>query len=111
LLSVLSITAASESDSNQILKYVLSGTRKNLDEWGNEYIRSLSGEVSSDYNERLKKDESTEELNFLIDIIAPFCVLHKEEPEAIDLLLEVEQLYKIIDLCNEENYQRICQYL
>lgn len=111
LLSVLSITAASESDSNQILKYVLSGTRKNLDEWGNEYIRSLSGEVASDYNERLKKDESTEELNFLVDIIAPFCVLHKEEPEAIDLLLEVEQLYKIIDLCNEENYQRICQYL
>lgn len=72
LLSVLSITAASESDSNQILKYVLSGTKRNLEEWGNEYIRSLSGEVANEYNERLKKEESTEELNFLVDIIAPF---------------------------------------
>ena len=111
LLSVLSITAASEGDSNQILKYVLLGTRNNLEEWGNEYLRSLSGEVAFEYNERLKKDEPTEELNFLIDIIAPFWVAHKEEPEAIDLLLEVEQLHKIVDLWTDENCSRICHYL
>lgn len=111
LLSVLSFTCSSEGVTNASLKYVLSGTRRNLTEWGNEYLRSLSGEVSSEYNERLKNEQSTEDLNFLVDIIAPFCIDHKEEPEAIDLLMEVEQLYKIVNLCTEENYGRICTYL
>lgn len=106
LLSVLAITM-SEKGSNESLKFVLSGTKRNLIEWGNQYLRSLSGEVSTEYNERLKNDEPTDELNFLVDIIAPFCISHKEEPEGIDLLMEVEQLEKIIDLCNEENYARI----
>lgn len=110
LLSVLAITM-SEKGSNESLKYVLSGTKRNLTDWGNEYLRSLSGEVSSEYNERVKNDQPTEELNFLVDIIAPFCISHKEEPEGIDLLMEVEQLEKVIELCNEENYARICLYL
>jgi 26S proteasome regulatory subunit N1 len=110
LLSVLAITM-SEKGSNESLKYVLLGTKRNLVDWGNEYLRSLSGEVSSTYNERVKNDESTEELDFLVDIIAPHCIAHKEEPEGIDLLMEVEQLEKIIELCNEDNYARICLYL
>lgn len=36
---------------------------------------------------------------------------HKEEIEAIDLLMEVEQLHKIIDLCSDENYERMCLYI
>jgi len=97
LISVLAITM-SEKGSNESLKYVLLGTKRNLTDWGNEYLRSLAGEISAEYNERLKSEQSTEELNFLVDIIAPFCIAHKEEPEAIDLLMEVEQLDKIINL-------------
>lgn len=68
LLSVLAITM-SEKGSNESLKYVLAGTKRNLTDWGNEYLRSLAGEVSSEYNERFKNEQSTEELNFLVDII------------------------------------------
>lgn len=71
LLSVLAITM-SEKGSNESLKYVLEGTKRNLTDWGNEYLRSLSGEISVVYNERLNKGESTEDLNFLVDIITPF---------------------------------------
>jgi 26S proteasome regulatory subunit N1 len=110
LLSVLAITM-SEKGSNESLKYVLQGTKRNLTDWGNEYLRSLSGEISAEYNDRLKNEKSTEDLNFLVDIITPFCVQHKEETEAIDLLMEVEQLHKIIDLCNDENYERMCLYI
>ena len=110
LLSVLAITM-SEKGSNESLKYCLAGTRRNVTDWGNEYLRSLSGEISSEYNERLKNEQSTEDLNFLVDIVTPFLVQHKEETEAIDLLMEVEQLPKIIELCNEENYARMCLYL
>jgi 26S proteasome regulatory subunit N1 len=34
-----------------------------------------------------------------------------EEPEAVDLLAEVEQLDKLIPLCTENNYKRLCLYL
>lgn len=110
LLSVLAITM-SEKGSNESLTFLLEGTRTSVTDWGNEYLRSLSGEISVVYNERLKEEKSTEDLNFLIDLIAPFLVKHKEETEAIDLLTEVEQLEKLIDLCNEDNYSRMCLYL
>lgn len=110
LLSVLAITM-SEFGSNESLNYVLKGTKRNLIDWGNSYLRSLSGEIASEYNERLKKEQPTDELNFLVDIIVPHCIKHKEENEAVDLLMEVEQLNKIIDLCNDDNYARICLYL
>jgi 26S proteasome regulatory subunit N1 len=71
LMSVLAITM-SEKGTNECLKYALAGTKRNLIDWGNEYLRSLSGEISAEYNERLKNDESTDELNFFVDIIAPF---------------------------------------
>jgi len=110
LLSVLAITM-SEKGSNESLHFVLEGTKRTVTDWGNEYLRSLSGEISTEYTERLKNEKSTEDLTFLIDIIAPFLVQHKEETEAIDLLTEVEQIHKIIALCNEDNYSRMCLYL
>jgi len=36
---------------------------------------------------------------------------HNAEPEAVDLLMEVENLEKIVDFINEVNYQRVCMYL
>jgi 26S proteasome regulatory subunit N1 len=36
---------------------------------------------------------------------------HHEEPEAVDLLMEVEQLEKLITFSNEHNYERVCLYL
>jgi hypothetical protein len=36
---------ASDEGTNESLLYCLEGTRKNLIEWGHEYLRSLAGEI------------------------------------------------------------------
>ena len=34
-----------------------------------------------------------------------------EEPEAVDLLMEIEQLDKLLSATTETNYERVCLYL
>lgn len=36
---------------------------------------------------------------------------HNEEPEVVDLLMEVESLFKLEEYTNENNYERVCMYL
>lgn len=110
LISVLGITM-SEENSLDSIEYALLGTWENLESWGHQYIWSLAGEVASKYNILVSEDKDTSYLDFLIDIITPHCMKHHEEPEAVDLLAEVEQLEKLIPLCNENNYKRVCQYM
>jgi 26S proteasome regulatory subunit N1 len=47
----------------------------------------------------------------ITNIIIPYFMKHHEEPEAVDLLMEVERLDKLIDESNEHNYERVCLYL
>ena len=54
MLSVLGMVA-SEEGSLESLKYCLEGTKRNLVEWGHEYLRSLAGEVGTEYNKRVEK--------------------------------------------------------
>lgn len=110
LLSVLGIVL-SEEGSFEAIKFAIAGSRKGLDGWGHEYLRSLGGEVSQTYARYLEEGKDVKELEFMIDTIVPHCMKHHEEPEAIDLLIEVEQLPKLIPLCNEHNYNRVTQYL
>lgn len=109
LISVLAMTM-SEVGSNESLKFVLLGTKTDLIFWGHEYLRSLAGEIATDYNKRVEKGENTDELDFLVNIIVPYN-MKNSEPEAVDLLIEVEKLHTILPHCNENNYQRVCNYL
>lgn len=102
---------ASPEGSNESLKYCLEGTKTNLIEWGHEYLRSLSGEVGQEYNKRVEESKDFEDLNQLVNIIIPNFMKHHEEPEAVDLLMEVENLPKLLDFTNEHNYERVCLYL
>lgn len=36
---------------------------------------------------------------------------HNAEPEACDLLMEVNKLDKIVEYIDENNYHRVCLYL
>ena len=49
LLSVIGMVASDEG-TNESLKYCLEGTRRNIIDWGHEYLRSLAGEIGSVYN-------------------------------------------------------------
>lgn len=47
----------------------------------------------------------------LVDVIIPYFMKHHEEPEAVDLLMEVERLDKLITESSQSNYERVCLYL
>jgi len=48
---------------------------------------------------------------FLVDIIIPHFMKNHEEPEAVDLLMEVEGLERIVGFTNDSNFERVCNYL
>jgi len=91
----------------------------NLGSWGHEFVRSLAGEIGQEYNARVlegadpETDEPFEDLLGMVDVIVPFEVTHNAEAEAIDLLIEVQRLKKIMELdtIDDNNYERICLYL
>jgi 26S proteasome regulatory subunit N1 len=102
---------ASDEGSNESLKFSLEGTRRNLLDWGHEYLRSLAGEIGSVYNERVEASDDVTDLMFLVEIIIPHFMKNHEEPEAVDLLMEVESLPKLIGFSNDSNFERVCNYL
>lgn len=116
MLSVLAMTMA-EPGSQECLKFKLEGTNVEISSWGHEYVRSLSGEISEEYNRRLVEnaevEPNMEDLMALVDDILPFQMQHNAEAEAVDLLLEVQQLVKLVetDVVDKRNYERVCLYL
>ena len=51
LLSVLVMVIMNVEETS--LYYVLTGSKKNITEWGQEYIRALCGDIAKEYNNRL----------------------------------------------------------
>lgn len=110
VLSVLATTYSKEG-SKQVLTYRLEGTRDGVTSWGHEYIRNISGEIATEYKDRMEKKTNVDELLALVDEIVPFDMKHNAEVEAIDLLCEVDLITKITVLCDETTYARVCLYL
>eukprot|EP01042_Synura_sphagnicola_P025502 gene25502-32762_t len=101
VMSVLAMTMAAPG-SRESLKFKLAGTNTNISSWGHEYVRSLAGEISEEFNQRLMESPADEEadvdeLIVLVDDILPFQMKHNAEAEAVDLLLEVKQLTKLVE--------------
>ena len=96
---MLAITMAAPG-TNEALKYALVGTRTGITLWGHEYLRTLSGEISSEYKKRVEAGHGTDlqDIQFLIDSIIPYNMTHNAEPEAVDLLLEINRLPMLIDV-------------
>jgi len=44
-------------------------------------------------------------------MIIPILMKNHEEPEAVDLLMEVECLEKIKNFTTDSNFERVCNYL
>ncbi|CAB1108308.1 unnamed protein product [Ectocarpus sp. CCAP 1310/34] len=132
ILSVLAMTMA-DPGSRVSLKYKLEGTKGDLGRWGHEFLRSLAGEIGQEYSARRigavtegadgEGDEEmadaagaeadVSDLIALVDDIVPFHLQHNAEAEAVDLLVEVQRLKKLLDLpyVDDKNYERVCLYL
>mmetsp|Transcript_27980 Transcript_27980/g.50944 ORF Transcript_27980/g.50944 Transcript_27980/m.50944 type:complete len:932 (-) Transcript_27980:261-3056(-) len=93
--------------------------KDNLGSWGHEFVRSLAGEIGQEYNARViggadpETDTPFADLLSMVDVIVPFHISHNAEAEAVDLLIEVQRLKKLLDLdtIDAKNYNRICLYL
>ena len=73
--------------------------------WGHEFVRTLSGEIGSEYNDRVIQqnknpddDDDFKDLLYMISYIIPFHIQHNAEAEAIDLLMEVQRLKLLLTL-------------
>lgn len=78
VMSVLAMTMAPQG-SRESLKFKMKGTQVNVSSWGHEYVRSLAGEISEEYNQRAidipAEDEiDVDDLMVLVDDIVPFQV-------------------------------------
>ena len=78
---------AAPEDSTDMLDFCLDGTLKDLNSWGHEYLRSLSGQIGRQYDKNIESGASNVALLNLVDIIVPEFINHNEEPEAVDLMM------------------------
>jgi 26S proteasome regulatory subunit N1 len=124
ILSVLSMTMAPSeqtegAEKRVCLHYKLQGHQEDLQPWGHEYLRALAGEIGQEYLARViassENDDEvvTDDLMVLVDTIVPHHMTHNAEAEAVDLLLEVQQLPRIQKegLVDGRNVSRVCLYL
>jgi 26S proteasome regulatory subunit N1 len=111
IISVMATTSASAEGVRDALKYKLLGSVDDLGVWGHEYLRHLAGEISEEFTARTDKEEAVDDLMALVKQIVPYHMTHNAEPEAVDLLLEVERLDLLQQHVDEKNYGRTCLYL
>jgi len=115
IISLLAMTNAHvPGEVPESLKYRLLGSNEDFGNWGHEYVRNLAAEIGMEYHRRVEQGGEgavVEDLMTLVYEIIPFHMQHNAEPEAVDLLLEVERLDVLLDHVNEANFSRTCLYL
>ncbi|GFP86441.1 26S proteasome non-ATPase regulatory subunit 2 homolog a [Phtheirospermum japonicum] len=110
ILSVLALTMSPEGE-RESLKYRLLGSEGDIGSWGHEYVRNLAGEISQEYSKRQNEEGPIDDLMGLVKQIVSFHMKHNAEPEAVDLLMEVEDLDLLVKYVDQANYERTCLYL
>lgn len=110
ILSVLALTMSAEGE-RESLKYRLLGSKDDIGSWGHEYVRNLAGEIAQEYAKRQNEDAPIDDLMDLVQQIVAFHMKHNAEPEAVDLLMEVEDLDLLVEHVDKTNYKRTCLYL
>ncbi|PIS52793.1 hypothetical protein CJI97_002444 [Candidozyma auris] len=110
---VLSVLAMTYTDSQRdSLKYRLLASNDTIVDWGHEYIRHLALEIGESYQEKLGFDDAY--INRLVQLalqIVPFFLEHNAEADAVDLLLEIENIEKLPQYLDESTYARVCLYM
>ncbi|TFK98578.1 armadillo-type protein [Pterulicium gracile] len=90
--------------------------------WGHEYVRHLAAELGDEFALREQAEEEPEadaeevvgtldDLRDLATKCAIFLLAHNAEPDAVDLLEEMEIVETIVPLVDENTYARVCQYM
>lgn len=108
ILCILVLVTDTEETS---LVYILENNLTTFSEWGNELVRSVSGEITTEYLKRLDEDKTFDDLFKLVSATVKVLIDSHNENEAIDLLVELELIDDIKNFCSETNYKKFCTYL
>ncbi|ORC90064.1 putative 26S proteasome regulatory non-ATPase subunit [Trypanosoma theileri] len=111
VLSFVAMTIEFPDGRRGALEHKLQGTRDDLAQWGHEYLRFLAGSISAEWKERTSKAEGVNDLTDFVKQIVSYMVTHQDEPTAVDLLMEVEDINAILPLAESHNHRRIANYL
>ncbi|EER07356.1 26S proteasome regulatory subunit RPN1, putative [Perkinsus marinus ATCC 50983] len=93
------------------LRYRLAGTNEDITKWGMEFMKTISGEIATEYQSRMTEGMDVTELIRLVDQIVPYNMSHSAETEAVDLLAETDGIDKLAKLVDSVTAPRVCQYL
>jgi len=109
ILSLLAMSYSKDGERECLTFKLQGGADVTL--WGHEYIRHLSGEIGPEFQQRKADGKAAEDLMELVGKIIPFDFSHNSEPQACDLLLEVDKLPQLLEYCTLDNHRRVCDYL
>ncbi|TFK49449.1 26S proteasome regulatory complex non-ATPase subcomplex Rpn1 subunit [Heliocybe sulcata] len=129
ILSVLAMTY-SDTQPRGTLRYRLisaslrppSSPLSDPGSWGHEYVRHLAAELGEEFTAREEKgDEEAQKESKVVGSIealrslgmecAAFLLQHNAEPDAVDLMEELEIVERIVELVDENTFGRVCQYM
>ncbi|KAI0795452.1 armadillo-type protein [Abortiporus biennis] len=134
ILSVLAMTYSDTQPRGTLRYRLLSASLKPAGSaisepgsWGHEYVRHLAAELGEEYSVRELGEEeeekppvdeakvepvgSVDDLRALALECATFLLQHNAEPDAVDLLEELEIVDRIIEIVDDNTYSRVCQYM
>lgn len=109
IISVLAMTMGTGKDCLVYRLLCDEKVKSSVGDWGHEYVRHLSGEISANWPEA--SDTFKDTLIDLVQQIVPYNMAHNAEAEACDLLMEVEKLDLLEQYVDESAFPRVCLYL
>ena len=79
--------------------------------WGHEYLQQLSSDLSSEYEKRLLENKSADDILNITEKIVRHFANHNSEMEAIDLLMEIDKIERVVEFISKDNYKKVYDYL
>ena len=127
------------SEKRECLKYRYLSSREKVGDWGHEYVRHLTSELTIEWNQMSdgKKAQTDNQkdsqsmvqsqdieltiephvkitkddlLKLAVEMVS-FYMSHNAEADACDLLMEIEQIDLIVNQTEKDTYQRVCLYM
>ncbi|KAK7197658.1 proteasome regulatory non-ATPase subunit [Novymonas esmeraldas] len=111
LLSFISMTLELNNGGRTLLEHKLKGTKDDLAQWGHEYLRFLAGAIGEEWRERAANKESTDYLDSFVHQITVYMLAHQDEATALDLLMEIDGIARILPHVEAANHKRIASYI
>lgn len=103
----------SDDESLDSLKYRLLSPTPSPTDWGHEYVRHLASEIGLSFNKRIvdEPEKSNDDLLNLAQQLIPFLLSHNAEPDAVDLLSELDSISLLPEYVDELTWERVVAYV